>query len=204
MVLGVSLGGHASWHCILHDSRISTAVVVIGCPDYMMLMKDRARLTKLPSWAESSPPGSAFVGSADFPADLVAAVESYDPAGIFLGPITNRSAENYTREPTQEEKQRLIPLMRQMLGGKRILNLSGGADKLVPYAQSEPFLTWLKNATRAGPHGWLGNSEVVLEDLIFDGVGHTMTPAMVDKAAAFITNSLEQIESRGAKSCSKI
>ncbi|MCJ1326387.1 hypothetical protein MMC10_003051 [Thelotrema lepadinum] len=204
MVLGVSLGGHACWHCVLHDRRISTGVVVIGCPDYLQLMKDRARLTKLRSWTETPSPGSAFVGSRDFPPDLVAAVEAYDPAGLFLGLIAQRSSESYTREPSDEEKKTLIPLMRQTLQGKRILNLSGKEDKLVPYAQSQPFLDWLKNATCDGPLGWFGNSEIVLRDLIFDGVGHAMTPAMVDEAINFIAESLEQIEGRLAASVSKI
>ena len=200
MVLGVSLGGHACWHCLIHDRRISTGVVVIGCPDYLQLMKDRARLTKLGSWTESSPPGSAFVGSRDFPQDLVVAVEAYDPAGLFLGPIAQRSNESYTRERSHEEKQKLIPLMKRTLQGKRVLNLSGREDKLVPYSQSEPFLTWLKNATR----DWLGNSEVVFKDVIFDGVGHAMTPPMVDEAIAFMAESLEQVEGRLSGSVSKI
>ncbi|KAI4150743.1 MAG: hypothetical protein LQ340_003920 [Diploschistes diacapsis] len=202
MVLGVSLGGHATWHCILHDSRISTGVIVIGCPDYLMLMKDRARLSKLKTWTETSPPGSGFVGSADFPKHLVDAVDAYDPAGVFLGPIAGRTDETYTREPTAEEKQKLIPLMAEKLCGKRILNLAGGADKLVPYAQGAPFLQWLKRAIATD--GWFKNNDIVLKDMVFDGVGHAMTPAMVKEAVSFMTESLEQAESRVLESSSKI
>ncbi len=34
-VLGISLGGHAAWQVIFHEPRVSAAVVIIGCPDYM-------------------------------------------------------------------------------------------------------------------------------------------------------------------------
>jgi hypothetical protein len=34
-VLGVSLGGHAAWQCLFGEPRITAAVVIIGCPDYM-------------------------------------------------------------------------------------------------------------------------------------------------------------------------
>lgn len=39
-VLGVSLGGHAAWHCLMQDPRVTTAIVIIGCPDYIRLMSD--------------------------------------------------------------------------------------------------------------------------------------------------------------------
>lgn len=35
LVLGVSLGGHSSWQVILADERVTAAVVIIGCPDYL-------------------------------------------------------------------------------------------------------------------------------------------------------------------------
>jgi hypothetical protein len=34
-VLGISLGGHAAWQVLFHEPRVSAAVVIIGCPDYM-------------------------------------------------------------------------------------------------------------------------------------------------------------------------
>ena len=190
MVLGISLGGHCAWHCILHDPRIMTAVVVIGCPDYINLMADRARLSKLETWANGSPPGASFIGSKDFPPGLVAAVEKYDPAGLFFGSVSRRTAETYSQDPTPSEKKRLTDLFRATLQGKQILNLAGGADKLVPYACGEPFLRWLKKAI--APQGLFHDGEVVLEDMIFDGVGHEMTPAMVKEALRFISESLEQ------------
>lgn len=35
LVLGISLGGHAAWQVLFNDERVSAAVVIIGCPDYM-------------------------------------------------------------------------------------------------------------------------------------------------------------------------
>ena len=64
----------------------------------------------------------------------------------------------------------LAPLMAKTLGNKRILSLSGGADKLVPYRCGEPFLSWLKKAIGKG--GWYEQGGVVFEDMVFDGVGH--------------------------------
>lgn len=190
LVLGVSLGGHAAWHCVIHDPRITTAVIIIGCPDYVNLMSDRARLSKLATWTSTDPPGSSFLGSIDFPAGLVEAVEKYDPAGLLLGEIASRDDNFYKRNPTASEQKRLLPLMKRSLQGKRILNLAGGADKLVPYKRGEPFLRWLKNATAST--GWFNEGGVVFEDIVFDGIGHDMSPGMVKEAHRFVIEALEQ------------
>ena len=202
MTLGVSLGGHASWLCLLHDSRVTCGVVVIGCPDYLMLMKHRARLSKLKTWTESSPPGSTFVGSADFPKDLAAAVEAYDPAGVFLGPVSQRTEESYTRRPTEPDLKRVSSLMTQKLKGKSILTLSGGDDKLVPYSQSRPFIRWLQSAINKD--GWCSHSNITLRDHVFQGVGHAMTPSMLETATDFLIESLEQMEDSNSSPRSKM
>lgn len=186
MVLGVSLGGHAAWHCILHDYRITSAVVVIGCADYARVMKDRARLSKRETYMSSDPPGSKFMGSTDFPRSLVEALDKYDPAALLMAEM-KITDEDYTREPTEKEKTKLLPLMREHLQGKRILNMAGGADKLVPYRMSEPFLKWLKKAI--GPNGWFSGRDVYLEDKVYEGAGHEMTPAMLQDAVQFIVDS---------------
>ena len=201
MVLGVSLGGHAAWHCIFHDPRITTAVVIIGCPDYIRLMTNRARLSKLKTWTESSPPGATFLGSADFPPGLVEAVETYDPAGLCLR--TGSSPRSpYEDDLSPAELHRLVPLLQRCLGGKRILNLAGGADKLVPYKHAEPFLKWLKRAI--GPQGWFSDGGVVLQDIVFDGVGHELSPDMLREANRFVAESLEANATPTKGTCSKI
>ena len=202
LVLGVSLGGHAAWLCLLHDPRITTAVVIIGCPDYVRLMSDRARLSKLATWVNSNPPGSSFLGSTDFPKDLIEAAEKYDPAGLFLGKIVSRDDDVCERIPTASEQKRLLPLMKRCLQGKRILNLAGGADPLVPYRCGEPFLRWLKTATAS--NGWFSEGGVVFEDIVFDGVNHSMSPEMVQEAHRFVIEALEQTTTETAGRASKI
>ncbi|KAF4535485.1 hypothetical protein BFW01_g9660 [Lasiodiplodia theobromae] len=180
LVLGISLGGHATWLVALHDPRITTAVSIIGCPDYTSLMVQRAEKSKLQTWTSSEPPGSRFIGSADFPRALVEAVALYDPAGLLMGGIANPDAL------TAAEKQELGSKLNSRLRGKRILNLSGGADKLVPYACGEKFLKFLKKFVKEEAPA-LG---LELEDLIFNGVGHETTPAMAERAVNFICDSI--------------
>lgn len=203
LVLGVSLGGHATWHCVLHDPRISTAIPIIGCPDYINLMADRARLSKLPSWTSSDPEGSQFLGSEAFPHSLVKAVRKYDPAGLFFshvdfgtasGPLENDPLP----EPTEEEKKTLRPLLTHCLAGKRILNLSGGLDKLVPYHRGASFLSWLKKAV--APGGWFGDGAVVFEDVIDENAGHEVTPKMMLEAVRFISESIDAANGSSRKS----
>lgn len=193
LVLGVSLGGHAAWSCLLHEPRIKAGVVIIGCPDYVSIMADRARLSKLPSWTSTNPPGSQFLGSESFPWSLLDTVRKYDPASLFLS-RTNSGAElgplrtSPLPQPTEQEKEALRPLLTQCLAGKRILNLSGGVDKLVPYRNGEAFLAWLKKAI--APDGWFSDGVIVLEDIIDENAAHEVTPKMVDEAVRFIGETL--------------
>lgn len=135
--------------------------MVIGCPDYVNLMADRARLSKLPSWTESNPPGKEFLGSEAFPTSLLDTVARYDPASLFLGQLGVQSTttgplrEGPLSEPSEAEKQALRPLLARTLAGKKVLNLSGGVDKLVPYHRGEVFLSWFKKAL--GPDGWFAD-----------------------------------------------
>ena len=187
LVLGVSLGGHAAWQCLFHDPRVSAAIVVIGCPDYFSLMSDRARLSKLPSWTESSPPGSQFLGSPNFPPGLVKSVEMHDPAAMMLGKPDRPVREIVKELPSVTEQARLLPLTHSTVQGKRILNLSGAADKLVPYKCGQAFVDFLKRAV--APGSWFSEG-LYLEDLQFEGVGHQMSPAMVEQTFQFITDTL--------------
>lgn len=77
-----------------------------------------------------------------------------------------------------------------------MLNMSGGADKLVPYSCGVPFLDYLKNEiSRTGC--------CELEDIVFDGAGHEMTAAMAEKAVAFVCDSLKEEggSNTSAKTC---
>lgn len=203
LVLGVSLGGHAAWSCLLHEPRISAGVVIIGCPDYVNIMADRARLSKLPSWTSTNPPGSQFIGSESFPWSLLDTVRKYDPASLFLGRTSSGSELGPLRnsplpQPTENEKEALRPLLAQCLAGKKILNLSGGVDKLVPYRNGEAFLTWLKKAI--APDGWFSDGAITFEDIIDEKAAHEVTPKMVDEAVRFISETLAASSDSSKKS----
>ena len=208
LVLGVSLGGHAAWSCLLHEPRVTAGVVIIGCPDYLNLMVDRARLSKLPSWTKSNPPGSEILGSEAFPASFVDIVKQYDPASLILSHVKNAPGplrDGPLPEPTEQEQQELRPLLTRMLAGKRILNLSGGVDKLVPYHRGEAFLTWLKKSISS--NSWFGDGAVSFEDIIDQTAGHEVTPKMVNEAVRFISETLASStdkNSRGSVRESKI
>ncbi|OAX81592.1 hypothetical protein ACJ72_04066 [Emergomyces africanus] len=193
LALGVSLGGHAAWSCVLHEPRITNAIVIIGAPDYTSLMTERAKLSKLPTWKDSTPPGSKFLGSESFPPALMAAIRKYDPARFFLSQMSDPAVaepmlHGTLPEPTEREKSAIVTLMAKSLQGKRILLISGGKDKLVPYARGEPFLTWLKKAI--SPAGWFADGAVTLEDLIDEEAGHEVTPRMMEQSIRFIGESL--------------
>ncbi|KAJ5198384.1 uncharacterized protein N7498_007501 [Penicillium cinerascens] len=201
LVLGVSLGGHAAWSCLLHEPRISAGVVIIGCPDYLNLMVDRARLSKLPSWTKSNPPGSEILGSEAFPASFVDIVKQYDPASLFLSHVDTGSSRpmraDTLPDPTPKEQQELRPLLTRCLAGKRILNLSGGVDKLVPYHRGEAFLAWFKKAISS--NGWFGDGAVTFEDIIDQSAGHEVTAKMVDEAVRFISETLASVDNQGRR-----
>ncbi|KAJ5885298.1 hypothetical protein N7495_009808 [Penicillium taxi] len=191
LVLGVSLGGHAAWSLLLHEPRMSAGVVIIGAPDFLNVMVDRARLSKLPSWTRSTPPGSEIIGSEAFPTSFVETVKQYDPAGLFLSHVEGASGLlriDTLPEPTEKEKQALRPLLTKCLAGKHILNLSGGKDKLVPYHRGEAFLKWLKNAISSD--GWFGDGGVNFEDIIDESAGHEVTRQMEIEAIRFVSETL--------------
>lgn len=193
--LGISLGGHATWHCLLSEPRITAGVVGIGCPDYTRLMTDRARLSKRKTYTDSSPPGASFLGSPDFPPALQNAVAQYDPAGLLLPGMFNPTGADPT--PTPAQMQRMKTLLQERLSGKQILNLSGKVDKLVPYAAGEPFLNAFKQVLREEP-----DLEITFEDVLFDGVGHAFPKSMADKATDWLCAVLEG--SKGGRGDSKI
>lgn len=194
---GVSLGGHATWHCLMHDPRVTAGIVVIGCPDYARLMRDRAVRAKLESCMDSDPPGRNFVGSKHFPPSLVRAVEQYDPAGLLLGEL-----DTVTGEPSEAEKKRLRPILRDTLGGKKIICLSGGKDRLVPYAQGKPFHDWLARATDE-KSGWFNDRGTKFVDILDETGNHEFSRPMRKEAEKWLCELLRE-GSRGNETGSKL
>ncbi|KAI8930927.1 hypothetical protein NX059_011942 [Plenodomus lindquistii] len=194
LALGISLGGHATWHCLLSEPRITAGVVGIGCPDYTRLMTDRARLSKLDTYIKTDPQGATFLGSPDFPPALLDAIAQYDPAGLLLPGSFNPTspADNVALSPVQLDRFKNI--LAQRLKGKQILNLSGGADKLVPYAAGEPFLRVFKQVVESEK-----GLDIVFEDVVFEGVGHAFPREMADKATTWICGVLGRDEGGGVR-----
>ncbi|KAH9906975.1 hypothetical protein F4778DRAFT_606081 [Xylariomycetidae sp. FL2044] len=183
IVLGVSLGGHSAWQTLFAEPRVTAGVLVIGCPDYMRLMQDRARKSKLPTYSKQDG-GATFLGSRDFPPALVGACHKYDPRGILFG-AAGVPVPTATPIPTSEQ-QRLRPLLDARVRGKRFQVLSGGADKLVPYAAGVPFLDVFKEA--AG--GWYKDGGVYLEDNVYPEAGHEFSAEMRRDAVRFILDTV--------------
>ncbi|GJE97406.1 alpha/beta hydrolase [Phanerochaete sordida] len=48
LVGGKSLGGHSTWIALTHEPRLSLAVPIIACPDYMKLITRRAQYSGVP------------------------------------------------------------------------------------------------------------------------------------------------------------
>jgi pimeloyl-ACP methyl ester carboxylesterase len=183
LALGISLGGHAVWHCLLSEPRITAGVVGIGCPDYTRLMTDRARLSKLATYTKTSPPGASFLGSPDFPPALQAAIAQYDPAGLLLPGYFDPTGPNPLLSKASLDRFKI--LVRERLYGKKILNLSGKEDKLVPYAAGEPFYKVFKQVLDEER-----GLDVGFEDVLFDGVGHAFPKSMADRATEWICDVL--------------
>ena len=66
--------------------------------------------------------------------------------------------------------------------------MAGGADRLVPYKCSQPFIRWFQRAVQPGR--W-SDVTIVFEDLVFQNVGHEMSPEMASKASQFLKDSME-------------
>ncbi|KAK8049221.1 hypothetical protein PG994_010951 [Apiospora phragmitis] len=181
LALGVSQGGHTVWQAMFVEPRLSAGVVVIGCPDYMAIMTDRARLTKLPTYSAADN-GASFLGSRDFPHALVEACRKYDPKGILFG------TREISVSPSDVEKERLGFIMDSRLAGKKFQVLSGGVDKLVPYALAKPFLDFLKTAVET----WDKQANISVEDIVYPDVGHKFDDVMMKDAVRFIIDTVSE------------
>jgi pimeloyl-ACP methyl ester carboxylesterase len=67
---GVSLGGHSTWIALSREPRLSLGIPIIGCPDYMKLISQRAASSDIPF----SPPY--------FPTSFQTYVRTHDPAQL--------------------------------------------------------------------------------------------------------------------------
>ena len=168
-------------------------------------MSHRASKSKLADWNNTK--GAKFLGSPSFPPALVEAVATSDPAGLLLPDGSKAHDLPPFEKPSMEilipklSERRVVQIkLQRTLKGKTILNLSGGSDKMVPYASSVPFLSFLKAAVD-GETGWWKGSGVYLEDRVFKDAGHEMTPEMAKVAIDFVGDVLAgKMGARGSKS----
>lgn len=191
---GVSLGGHATWLALMKEPRISAGMVIVGCPDYVRLMTGRAIGQRVPSAVSGDPPGRDFLGSPDFPQSLLAVLDQYDPASILMGELDVVTGDDHLHPPSDTEIERLRPIMQRTLAGKKIICLSGGKDKLVPYAQGKTFLDWLKRSI--APDGWAHDQGIQLEDHVDPDHGHEFSKLMRKEAERWICEVLSDVDRR--------
>lgn len=152
-------------------------------------MTDRAIRSRVQSAVGTDPPGRHFVGSKDFPPSLVDAIERFDPAGILLGELDMVTGDDHLHTPSPAEQARLRPIMTQRLAGKKIISLAGASDGLVPYKQSEPFLTWLKKAVDKNG-GWFNDQGTELEDIVDAKARHEFSSPLRKEAERWLCDIL--------------
>ncbi|KAH9930068.1 Alpha/Beta hydrolase protein [Fomitopsis serialis] len=83
LVGGISLGGHAAWYTLRHEPRVKLGIPVIGCPDYLGLMSDRAALNGIPFESPYIPQSFLTVVAQQDPA--TASYKAADSSNPFYG-----------------------------------------------------------------------------------------------------------------------
>lgn len=199
-VIGYSLGGHAAWHALFHEPRLISAIILHGCPDFTRLMVHRAGLSDSFSFPDTERAGNGVVNSKWLPRGLLDLVKQYDPAAILAGRqfLTDAYYANYLEAVSANGKSEpdMAEKMASMFLGKRILNISGALDELVPYRCCEPFLQALEDATK--PLNCFAKELFTIRTDILEGVGHDLTAQAVERAVEFtITLLLETPMSNG-------
>lgn len=127
--------------------------------------------------------GQTLLGSKYFPNDLLRLLAQHDPKSIMLGVSTTPLPQPPLSIP---EKTHLREIFDARIRGKRLLACAGGADKLVPYKRSQPLLAVLKDAT----DGWYRDGDVLVDDRVYEGVGHKFSAEMVRDAVRFLVKAV--------------
>ncbi|KAL2171000.1 hypothetical protein VTG60DRAFT_4015 [Thermothelomyces hinnuleus] len=191
LALGVSLGGHSVWQLMFAEPRVTAGVVIVGCPDYMNLLSDRARLSKLSTYTADDG-GASFLGSKDFPPSLVDACKKFDPKAIFFGtdPVPDIT------EASSKYHGTALQIMRERVRGKSFLLCSGGEDKLVPYRCSKPFVDWFSQAGRS----WFREEDLSLSvsDKVYPGIGHEFSSDMIRDSVQFVVDTVASVDLRSS------
>lgn len=156
-------------------------------------MVERARLSKLATYKAAAEGGPPFLGSRDFPAALAGSVLKRDPKGIVFG------ADTAVWPSTADGEKAVHDTLYKHVAGKRFLVCSGGADKLVPYKNGEPFMDVFKKAATMWP-----DLALTVQDNVYEGIGHQFSTGMVVDAVKFVVETVADAPSvDGAPSPSK-
>lgn len=193
---GVSLGGHSTWQTLFADPRVTAGVSIIGCPDFQLLMRDRARLSKRATYEDrgGANEGATFFGSRDFPPALVAQCAQFDPKGILFG------TDEVVEDPSPAQQVRLRSILDRHVRGKKFLMCTGGDDKLVPWRCSEGFTRFFVGAAE----GWYKDSGLSVDNRIYAGKGHECSDEMVLDAVRFVCDAVDGAEGATGTVGSKI
>lgn len=160
--VGVSLGGHAAWLTLVHEPRISVGVPIIGCCDYLALMRQRLRsfMTKGEQGREPQAEDEERYLPAAFQAEL-------------------------RRLETAAMDQAAVEVLKR----KKLLVLCGGDDRLVPFDCSKPFLDRLRHAIE---HDAVSASSSDLHQhgdctvIVEQGQGHALSESMLAATVEWI------------------
>lgn len=121
-----------------------------------------------------------FIGSKDFPPELVAACEKYDPKAMLFGTASVGGTPEEARAALEKK-------VGSRLDGKRFLVCSGEDDKLVPYARGKAFIEWFMQTAES----WRKDHDVSIENTVYPGVGHWFDEKMANDAIRFIVSHVE-------------
>ncbi|KAF8427000.1 hypothetical protein EV426DRAFT_530095 [Tirmania nivea] len=173
IALGVSLGGHAAYLAALHLPKITSAVVVIGCPDYPALMRHRLRQCKL------VPRDAAAASSTRYlPESFRDLISTPHPPPVASSPLLT--------------SPHVTPL--DTLAGKKLLVLSGREDKVVPAELARGFVERVRRAVEE-VGGVLFGTGAGIREVVFEGVGHEFTEGMAREVREFVR---ERVQEAGA------
>jgi hypothetical protein len=118
----------------------------------------------------------------------VEACKTHDPKGVFFGtnPVPDPDDPAAATDNNKDAAFRAEVVV-ERLAGKRFLICNGGADKLVPYRCSEPFLKWLLKAVEEGQKKRI---PVWVDNRVYPGVGHVFGADMITDSVKFVVEAM--------------
>ncbi|RPB21262.1 hypothetical protein L211DRAFT_851626 [Terfezia boudieri ATCC MYA-4762] len=175
IALGVSLGGHAAYLAALHLPKITSAIIVIGCPDYPALMLHRLKQCKL------LPPTDNTISTRYLPNSFLDLITSTPPS---LSSHPQLAGSPLLTRPG-------IALL-DALAGKKLLVLSGKQDRLVPAELASGFVQSVRKGVQQVGRALFGTGAGIRE-VLFEGVGHEFTEGMAVEVRGFVRERMREV-----------